>query len=110
MTLFGFVLLGVGLLAGNLIGTHYNRVNDPPGILLLAKPTINLMMLVRGDLRICVLFSAYDVVRWRPNLFGSVVTLAMFILVLIVTPPLSKTTSGSRFTRSSRRTTQSKRW
>jgi ABC-2 type transport system permease protein len=85
--LLGFAVLVGGLVAGNLVGSRYNAVASPPSVLVLLRPGLNLAALGFAVYGYTLMLSAFDVVRWRPNLFGSVLTLAGFITLIIANVP-----------------------
>lgn len=87
VALGGFACMMGGMLFGNLTGTYYNRINQPPGLLALARPALNLMLLGFAMYGYTLLLSAPDVVRWRPNLFGSVLTLASYVAYVVANAP-----------------------
>ena len=68
----GLAVLAAALVAGNLAGTRYNRVETPATFLVLARPALNLAALGLAVHGYTLLFSALESVRWRPNLIGSV--------------------------------------
>ena len=86
-TLFGFILLGAALIAGNLVGTRFNSVIEPPSALLLSKPALNLLAFGLAIYGYTLFLSTVDLVRWRPNLIASVATLAGFIALVIASIP-----------------------
>ena len=84
----GLAVLAATLVAGNLTGTRYNRVETPATFLVLARPALNLAALGLAVHGYTLLFSALESVRWRPNLIGSVLTLVGFILLVIANVPV----------------------
>jgi ABC-2 type transport system permease protein len=98
VTLLGLVGLGVALIAGNLVGSRFNTLSNPPGMLVLIRPAANLVALGTAIYGYTLLVSALDVVRWRATLIGSVVTLASYIVHVIVNlPPLEDWKWADRF-------------
>ena len=87
VALCGLVLLVAALLAGNLVGTHYNPIDEPPGLRILLRPSLNLLAFGMAIYGYTLLFSSVDVVRWRPNLIGSVLTLGGFIAYVVANAP-----------------------
>jgi ABC-2 type transport system permease protein len=75
----GLAVLAAAMIAGNQAATRYNPIATPPSAALLLKPAANLAALALAIYGYTLLFSALDIVRWRPTLWGSVLTLAMFI-------------------------------
>jgi ABC-2 type transport system permease protein len=74
----GLSLLALALVGGNRIGGLYNPVKDPPSLLALINPAINLALVGAAVYGYSLLVAARDVVRWRPNLIASTVTIASF--------------------------------
>jgi len=85
--LFGLALLGASMVAGNLVGTRYNTLSDPPSLLILSKPALNLFAFGAAIYGYTFFCSTVDLVRWRPNLIASVATLAGFIAIVIANIP-----------------------
>jgi ABC-2 type transport system permease protein len=83
----GLACMMAGILVGNLVGTHYNRIEVPPGLQVLARPALNLLLLGVAIFGYTLLLSAVDVVRWRPILYGSVLTLAGFVAYVVANVP-----------------------
>lgn len=84
---YGLIVLSAAMVLGNMTGTQFNRVSGPPGALVLSRPALNLACLGLAIYGITFLFSTLDRVRWRPNMIGSVLTLASYVLVVIVNAP-----------------------
>jgi ABC-2 type transport system permease protein len=87
LSVLGLLALGVALVAGNQVGNRYNVIDSRPSAWLLAKPALNLVALGLAIYGYTLFFSAIDSVRWRANLLGSVLTLAGFILHVVVNLP-----------------------
>jgi ABC-2 type transport system permease protein len=87
VALAGIVVLAVAMVAGNQAGTRYNPIESPPTAALLLKPAANVAALALAIYGYTLFFSALDIVRWRPNLLGSVLTLAMFITYVVANLP-----------------------
>ena len=85
--LFGLLFLVGAMIAGNLVGTHYNTLVDPPSVWLLGKPGLNLLTFGLAIYGYTLWLSTIDLVRWRPNLIASVATLAGFIAQVIANIP-----------------------
>ncbi len=81
-----FFLVG-SMIVGNQVGAHYNSLNDPPTLLVLAKPALNLVAFGAIIYGYTFFLSTLDLVRWRPNLIASVVTLAGFIAQILANIP-----------------------
>jgi len=87
--LLGLILMGGSMLAGTLVGSHYNVLIAPASAATLCKPVLNLIAFGWAIFGYTFLLSTFDLVRWRPNLISSVATLAGYIaLVLSTIPPL----------------------
>ena len=85
--LTGLVLMVLAMILGNVVGTRFNTVEAAPSLATLAKPGLNLVAYGLAIYGYTALLSAGDIVRWRPNLIASVVTLAMFIFLVISSIP-----------------------
>ena len=81
--LFGLLALAVAILAGTLVGSHFNSLASPPSAALLARPLLNLVALGFAIYGYTLFGSAVDLVRWRPNLISSFATLAGFIAPIV---------------------------
>jgi ABC-2 type transport system permease protein len=93
MALFGLLVLALSLAVGAGIGAHYNFLRVPIEFWTLVKPALNLAALGLPIYAYTLLVSAFDHVRWRPTMIGSVLTLAGFIAwVISVIPVLQKYT------------------
>jgi ABC-2 type transport system permease protein len=104
LTLTGFGLFIAALILGNLVGTQFNALEGPAGIGAVTRPALNLMALGMAVFGYSVFFSSLDVVRWRPMLASSTITLAQFIIYAIANQPdwdewrwLNKTTVFGAF-------------
>ena len=84
---FGLLFLVGAMIAGNLVGTHYNTLTDPPSVWLLGKPGLNLLAFGLAIYGYTLWLSTMDLVRWRPNLLASIATLAGFIAEVIANIP-----------------------
>lgn len=84
---FGLVALDAALLAGNQVGAHYNSLATPPTLLMLARPLLNLAAFGFAIYGYTLLCSTLDLVRWRPNLIGSVATLAGYVALIVANLP-----------------------
>ena len=85
--LTGLALLGAAMMFGNVVGTHYNTLDDPPSLFRLSKPALNLFAFGLAIYGYTLFCSTVDLVRWRPNLIGSVATLAGFIAQVVANIP-----------------------
>lgn len=85
--LLGLIVLTSSLVIGNRLGGIYNPVSDPPSALALIKPAVNLALVGAAVYGYSLLCASWDVVRWRPILFTSVVTLAGYVAGIISTIP-----------------------
>ncbi len=88
VALFGLVMLGGALMLGAAVGVHYNVLQQPPGIVSLFQPAVNLMALGLPIYGYTLLASACDHVRWRPNSIGSALTLGGFIAYVVSMIPV----------------------
>jgi len=79
----GLLVLAAALVLGNLAGMQANTLREPPNLLTLARPALNLAALGWAIYGVSLALSSVDVVRWRPNLLASTLVLAEFIAPLI---------------------------
>jgi ABC-2 type transport system permease protein len=79
----GLVLMATAMVAGNLVGSHYNTLIAPPSASTLTKPALNLAAFGWAIFGYTFLLSTLDFARWRPNLIASVATLAGFIALVL---------------------------
>lgn len=85
----GLSLIGGAMVAGNLVGAHYNSLRSPPSAFTLSKPTLNLAAFGWAVYGYSLLLSSFDLVRWRPIMIASAVTLASYIAHVVANiPPL----------------------
>jgi ABC-2 type transport system permease protein len=83
----GLTLMASAMVAGNLIGSHYHTLIDPATVSTLAKPALNLVVFGWAIFGYTFVLSTLDIARWRPNLIGSVATLAGFIALVLANIP-----------------------
>lgn len=86
----GLLAIASSLAAGAWIGSWYNVLRSPPEWLELLRPALNLAALGFAVYGYTLLFSSMDLVRWRPTMLGSVLTLAGFIARVIALIPIFK--------------------
>lgn len=77
--LMGLVGLAFGLIAGCLVGSLFFTLKAPPTLLTLLKPATMVVTLGMAVYGYTLPFSTIDVVRWRPALAGSAITLGGLI-------------------------------
>ncbi len=80
----GLLGLGAALVVGHLVGTRYNTLAAPPALIRVCLPALNLGALGLVIFGVTLVVSAVDRVRWRPNLIGSCLALASYILMIVV--------------------------
>ena len=85
--ILGLVLMASSMVAGNLIGSHYHSLIAPASAATLSKPALNLVAFGWAIFGYTFVLSTVDLARWRPNLIGSVVTLAGFIALVLSNIP-----------------------
>jgi ABC-2 type transport system permease protein len=85
--LIGLVALASALVVGNRAGGIYNPVTDPPAAMALIRPATNLALVGMAVYGYSLLCASWDVVRWRPNLVASVVTIAGYVAGVASTFP-----------------------
>ncbi len=83
----GLVLMALAMMAGTLVGSHYNTLISPASAYTLTKPALNLVALGWAIFGYTFALSTLDIARWRPNLIGSVATLAGFIALVLANIP-----------------------
>lgn len=86
----GLLAIATSLAAGAMIASWYNVLREPPEWLALLRPALNLAALGFAILGYTLFFSSMDLVRWRPTMIGSVLTLAGFIARVIALIPIFK--------------------
>jgi ABC-2 type transport system permease protein len=79
----GLAILAGALVAGDLIGAAVYRLKSPPSVLTLMRPAAMLVTLGMAVFGYTLPFSAVDVVRWRPMLASSAVTLGGLIAMTL---------------------------
>ena len=84
---FGLVLLGAALIAGNFAGTQYNAVEAPPGFLRLFRAVIALTALGFAVYGYSLFFSSLERGALAQNLIASTLTIAMFIAQVVANIP-----------------------
>lgn len=72
----GLVLMVGALIVGLKVGALIWTLKNPPSLLTLLRPGLMVLTLGMALYGCAVPFSAIDVVRWRPTLIVSVITLA----------------------------------
>lgn len=92
VALAGMVILAASAVLGNVIGTRFNAIQDPPVLSVLLRPATNLVALASAIFGYTLLVSAIDRVRWRPMTIGSVATFAGYVAFFVAPlPPLEGT-------------------
>jgi ABC-2 type transport system permease protein len=84
----GLVAIVAAMIAGNLSGAHFNTLREPPSLPTLLKPSLNLLAFGWSVYGYTFLLSTLDIVRWRPNLIGSVATLGGYIAHIVANTPM----------------------
>lgn len=85
--LLGLAILTASLVVGNRVGGLYNPVSDPPSATALIGPAANLALVGVAVFGYSLLCSSWDVVRWRPNLVASALTIAGYAAGIASTFP-----------------------
>jgi ABC-2 type transport system permease protein len=88
ISLCGLFFLAATLAVGATIGVHYNFLRQPPTFPILFRPALNLAALGLPIYGYTLLVSAFDHVRWRPTMVGSVLTLAGFVAWVVSVIPV----------------------
>jgi ABC-2 type transport system permease protein len=85
--LLGLVFMASAMVAGNLVGSHLYTLIAPASAATLSKPALNLVAFGWAIFGYTFVLSTVDLARWRPNLIGSVATLAGFIALVLSNIP-----------------------
>lgn len=83
----GLAVLSSAIVAGHAVGVRYNTLQAPPSWEKVALPAINLASLGLVIFAATLLASSVDRARWRPNLIGSCLTLASYVVLIVVNQP-----------------------
>lgn len=75
----GMLAFVAALIAGYIIGGRAYPLSDPPGLAILARPSLNYIALGLAIYGICLALSCLDLVRWRPILVGTIFTILSFV-------------------------------
>lgn len=86
----GLWAIAGSLAAGAMAASWYNVLRTPPEWIELSRPALNLAALGFSVYGYTLFFSSIDLVRWRPTMVGSVLTLAGFIARVIALIPIFK--------------------
>ncbi|MFM1802522.1 MAG: hypothetical protein RJA81_1874 [Planctomycetota bacterium] len=87
LTIFGFLLMIVALVAGNQIGEQFHSVDIPPSALALARPALNVTAMGMAMFGVTLFLSSWDIVRWRPNMIAVILTIAQLVGYAIANQP-----------------------
>lgn len=87
LTIFGYVLMLGALLAGNLIGEQFHSVDMHPRLVALVRPAINVIAMGLAMFGITLALSAWDLVRWRPTMIASILTIAQLVGYAVANQP-----------------------
>jgi len=79
----GVFALAAALIAGNVLGSQFFAVKEPPSIAILMRPGLMLATLGLAAYGYTLPLSAIDIVRWRPGLIASAFTLAGVIAMTV---------------------------
>jgi ABC-2 type transport system permease protein len=71
----GLLVMALALIAGSVIPGLFYDLKAPPSVLTLLKPATNVVALALAVYGYTLPFSTFDVVRWRPTLASSAITL-----------------------------------
>ncbi|MDB5350490.1 MAG: hypothetical protein JWN86_1737 [Planctomycetota bacterium] len=84
----GIAILAGAMVGGILVGNRFNFIEAPPSLMKILFPCLNVMAFAVAIFGYAFFFSSMDIVRWRPNLVASTLTLAMFIANIIANVPV----------------------
>ncbi len=83
VAVLGLVALAAALILGNLVGSLFFAVKAPPGVAALLAPATMVVALGLAAFGYTLPFSAIDIVRWRPGLIASALTLGGLIAMTV---------------------------
>ncbi|MBI1323111.1 ABC transporter permease subunit [bacterium] len=84
---FGYLLMVVVIVAGAKIGESFHSVDSSPRMIALARPALNVVGLGLATYGLTIMFSAFDIVRWRPNMIASILTIAQLVGYAVANQP-----------------------
>lgn len=84
---FGYLLMVVVIVAGAKIGETVHSVDSSPRMIALARPALNVVGLGLATYGLTIMFSAFDIVRWRPNMIASILTIAQLVGYAVANQP-----------------------
>jgi ABC-2 type transport system permease protein len=82
-TVGGLILLAGALIAGSRLGSLFYALKDPPSVVTLLRPAAMIITLGMAVYGYTLPFSTLDVVRWRPGLIASAITLGGLIAMTV---------------------------
>ena len=85
--LIGSIVLAAAMIGGMTFGNALNYIEQPPELMDLVRPSLLVVSLGLAIYGIAIALSAIDIVRWRPMVVVSVLTLAMYIAPPILAIP-----------------------
>ena len=74
--MIGLIVLASGLVLGLEFGQLFHPLKSSPSIVTLSRPALMVVALGLAVFGYTLPFSTIDVIRWRPTLFSSVITLS----------------------------------
>lgn len=83
----GYLLMVVVIVAGAKIGESFHSVDSSPRMIALARPALNVVGLGLATYGLTIMFSAFDIVRWRPNMIASILTIAQLVGYAVANQP-----------------------
>jgi ABC-2 type transport system permease protein len=86
-TVFGYVMMVVVIVAGAKIGEMVHTVDTSPRLIALARPALNVVGLGLATYGLTLMFSSFDIVRWRPNMIGSILTIGQLVGYAVANQP-----------------------
>lgn len=86
-TATGFLLMAVVIVLGAKIGECFHELDISPGAIALARPAVNVVGLGMAMFGVTLMFSAFDIVRWRPNMIASILTIAQLVAYAVANQP-----------------------
>lgn len=86
-TVFGYLMMVFVIVAGAKIGESFHGLDTSPSFVALARPALNVVGLGLATYGLTLMFSAFDIVRWRPNMIASILTIAQLVGYAVANQP-----------------------
>lgn len=86
-TVFGYLMMVVVIVAGAKVGESFHGLDTSPSFVALTRPALNVVGLGLAIYGLTLMFSAFDIVRWRPNMIASILTIAQLVGYAVANQP-----------------------